>query len=87
VNMSVNVEIGTQKNDNALVLPREALFSKDDTSYVYSVQRGRVHQVPIKIGIRSFISVEATSGLLEGAEVAVNNLNSLKDKGRVNVER
>jgi multidrug efflux pump subunit AcrA (membrane-fusion protein) len=87
VNMSVNVEIGTQKNDNAVVLPREALFSKDDTSYVYSVQRGRVHQIPIKIGIRSFISVEATSGLLEGAEVAVNNLNNLKDKGRVKIER
>jgi len=87
VNMSVNVEIGTQKNDNALVLPREALFTKDDTQYVYLVQRGRVHQTPVKIGIRSFTSVEATSGVLEGVEVAVNNLNNLKDKGRIKIER
>lgn len=87
VNMSVNVEIGTQKNDNALVVPREALFSKDDTSYVYLVQKNKVYQTPIKIGIRSFTSVEATSGVLEGVEVAVSNLNNLKDKGRVKIER
>lgn len=87
VNMSVNVDIATRKSENTLLLPREALYSKDDSSYVYVVKRGRVHQTPISIGIRSYTSIEASSGLEEGSEVAVTNLNKLKDKGRVKLER
>ncbi len=87
VNMSVNVDITTRKKQDALVIPREALFSKDDSSYVYSVSRGRASEKKIDIGIRSFSSLEALSGLSEGELVAVSNLSRLKNKGRVSIER
>ena len=87
VNMSVNVDIATKKNDRALIVPREALISKDDSSIVYKVRQNRVSETKIEIGIRSFSSVEATAGVAEGDVVAVTNVTKLKDRGRVTVER
>ena len=87
VNMSVNVDISTKQNDNALLVPREALLSKDDTSLVYVINRGRARERKITIGIRSYTSIEATSGVVEGEMVAITNVSKLKDKGRVKIER
>ncbi len=88
VNMSVNVDIDIKKSGNALIVPREALFSKDDQSYVYVVgKRDRVKAEKLEIGIRSFASVEALAGGNEGDQVAVTNVGKLKDKGRVRLER
>ncbi len=88
VNMSVNVDIAAKKSENAFIVPREALVSKDDSTYVYAVGRSnRVQEKKIEVGIRSFTSVEATSGLNEGELVAVTNVSKLKDKGRIKIER
>jgi RND family efflux transporter MFP subunit len=87
VNMSVNVDIATKKNNRALIVPREALVSKDDSSLVFKVMKNRVSESRITIGIRSYNSVEATAGVSEGDIVAVTNVSKLKDKGRVKIER
>jgi multidrug efflux pump subunit AcrA (membrane-fusion protein) len=88
MNMSVNVDIATKKNDHAVIVPREALVSKDDSSVVYVVGRfNRVKESKITIGIRSFSSVEATSGVAAGDRVAITNVAKLKDKGRVKIEK
>jgi multidrug efflux pump subunit AcrA (membrane-fusion protein) len=87
VNMSVNVDISTKQNENALLVPREALISKDDSSFVYVINRNRARERNILIGIRSYTSIEATSGLVEGELVAITNVSKLKDKGRVKIER
>ena len=88
VNMSVNVDIATKKNDRALIVPREALVSKNDNSFVYLVNKfNRVREAKIEIGIRSFSSVEAVSGLSAGDLLAVSNVTKLKDRGRVKIER
>jgi len=88
VNMSVNVDISTKRKDDALVVPREALFSKDDSTYVFVINKfNRTKESKIEIGIRSYSSIEATSGVSEGDRVAISNINKLKDKGRVKIER
>ncbi|MBN3032489.1 MAG: efflux RND transporter periplasmic adaptor subunit [Candidatus Saganbacteria bacterium] len=88
VNMSVNVDIAVKKNENALIVPREALVSKNDRSCVFVVgNNNRVRETPIEIGIRSYTSVEALSGVAAGDLVAVADGKKLKDKGRVKVER
>lgn len=88
VNMSVNVDVSTKNKADALIVPREALFSKDDSTYVYVVGRfNRVHEKKLTIGIRSFSSLEATEGVNEGEVLVVSNVNKLKDKGRIKVER
>jgi len=86
VNMSVNVDIVTQKKEQALLVPREALVSKDDSLTVFVVKKNRVYQTKIQTGLRSYASVEATAGVVEGEKVAISNLPKLKDKGRVKVE-
>lgn len=88
VNMSVNVDIVTRKNENALIVPREALISREDSSLVFVVKKdSRVNESKITIGIRSYASVEATSGVSEGNPVAISNISKLRDKGRVRIER
>lgn len=86
-NMSVNVDITAKRSENALVVPREALISKDDATIVYRISRGRAYENPLKIGIRSYSSVEALSGLSKGDVVAVSNVNKLKNKGRIKIEK
>ena len=86
VNMSVNVDIVTQKKEQALLLPREALVSKDDSLTVFVVKKNRVYQTKILTGLRSYASVEATAGVTEGEVVAVSNLPKLKNKVRIKVE-
>ena len=87
VNMSVNVDITTKRKNAALIIPREALLSRDETAYVFAVDRDRSQEKKIELGIRSFTSLEVLSGLSEGELVAVTNLNKLKNKGRVSLER
>jgi len=87
VNMSVNVDIVTKKKGGVLLVPREALVSKDDATTVFAVRKNRVYQTKIDIGIRSYSSVEAISGLSEGDLVAVTNVSKLKDRGRIKIER
>jgi len=87
VNMSVNADILTRRSDRALIVPREALVSVDDSQSVFVVKRWRAHQQKITIGLRSYSSVEALSGVAEGDKVAISNLVKLKDKGRVKIEQ
>jgi multidrug efflux pump subunit AcrA (membrane-fusion protein) len=87
-NMSVNVDVLTKRNENALIVPREALVSKDDSTYVFKYGKyGQVREQKIEIGIRATNSVEATAGINEGDIVAISTVTKLKDKGRVRIER
>lgn len=87
VNMSVNADIVTQRKDSALIVPREALLSKDDSTVAFIIKKNRIKQSKLEIGLRSFSSVEATAGLVEGDVVAITNVAKLKDKGRVKIEK
>lgn len=87
VNMQVNVDIATRKNEEALLVPREAMVSKDDSTVVFAVRKNRVYETKIETGIRSFSSVEATRGLTEGDMVAITNVSKLKNRGRVKIEQ
>ncbi|MBI5701038.1 efflux RND transporter periplasmic adaptor subunit [Candidatus Saganbacteria bacterium] len=87
VNMSVNVDIVTKTSMEALLVPREALVSRDDSTYVFAVKENRVYEKKIDVGIRSFGSVEAISGLTHGDAIAITNISKLKNKGRVKIEQ
>ncbi|MFA6169322.1 MAG: efflux RND transporter periplasmic adaptor subunit [Candidatus Margulisiibacteriota bacterium] len=86
-NMTVNVEIVTRAKSSAVVVPREALLSRDDAQYVFTVKNNRTYENKIVIGLRSYTSVEAISGVLAGDKVAITNVAKLKNKGRVKIEQ
>lgn len=87
VNMSVNVDIITKVNNQALIIPREAVAAKDDSSFVYKIDRRRVRESKVEIGIRSYTSLEVVAGVKTGEVVAISNVAKLKDKGRVKIEK
>ncbi|MFA5183481.1 MAG: efflux RND transporter periplasmic adaptor subunit [Syntrophales bacterium] len=85
-NMTVNVEIVTRAKSSTIVVPREALISRDDSQFVFTVKNNRTYDNKILIGLRSYTSVEALSGVRAGDQVAVFNVAKLKNKGRVKIE-
>jgi membrane fusion protein (multidrug efflux system) len=87
VNMSVNADIVSQRKDNVLLVPREALVSQSDYQTVFRIKNNRALQSKVTIGIRSSASVEALTGVTEGDMLAIFNVAKLKDKGRVKIER
>ena len=87
VNMQVNADILAKQNDDALAVPREAITSRDDSTYVFLVKQGRVYERKLGIGIRSYTSLEAVSGVSVGDVLAVSNVDKLKNKGRVKIEK
>lgn len=87
INMQVNADILAKKNPAALIVPREAISSRDDSSYVFVIRNNRAYEKKIGIGIRSYTSLEAVSGAVEGEMIAISNVGKLKDKGRIKIEK
>ncbi len=87
VNMSINADIISQRKDNVLLVPREALVSQGDYQTVFKIRNNRALQDRLTIGIRSTASVEAVSGVAEGDLLAVTGVDKLKNRSRVKIER
>jgi HlyD family secretion protein len=70
-NVNVGVTIVAAEHDNALTLRRDALHTDDSRTYVYRIVEGRLKRQPVEISLQNLTRVEITSGLPEGAEVAL----------------
>lgn len=68
---SADVEIVTEKKDNALVLNSRAVLGRGGDRYVYKIEGSRVRKVPITVGISSYTVTEILAGLAEGERVAL----------------
>jgi RND family efflux transporter MFP subunit len=75
------VTIVTGEHENALVIPRRALFG----SSVYVIADNRVKFQPVKTGFTTANAVEITSGLKLGDLVIVDQLETFHDGDRVRV--
>ncbi|MFY0544995.1 efflux RND transporter periplasmic adaptor subunit [Brevibacillus sp. H7] len=76
VGMIASVEM-TGKPHQALVVPREAVISRDKQNYVYVVEAGKAKQVNVKVGESDGERVEILEGLTGGEEVVVKGQNTL----------
>jgi len=68
--MTVSVDVEVARRRRALVLPTEAIrdaFSEEP--WVYTVEDGRVHRRPLRLGARGEGTVEIVRGLSPGAAV------------------
>jgi multidrug efflux pump subunit AcrA (membrane-fusion protein) len=75
-NVNVNVLIATDKQENALTLPREAVMEENGARYVYKIVDGKLKRQEVKTGISSLTRVQITDGLSESALVALGAVNS-----------
>ena len=74
--MNVNVNIISAEHDNALTVSREAVHDLDGKHYVYRIVNKEIQSQEIKTGISSLTRVEVTSGLSDGALIALGAVNA-----------
>jgi HlyD family secretion protein len=75
-NINVGVIITTAKHENALTVPREAVHQEDGKRYVFQVIDNKLKRKDIETSISNLTSIEVTSGIPEGAIVALGSLNA-----------
>ncbi len=64
--MRCEAEITIESVDEALSVPVQSVFNDGAVQYVYSPRSGKYVRVPVRVGRRSNIYAEITSGLSEG---------------------
>ena len=79
--MTVSVDIETERRYGALVLPAGAVHDPAGTPFVLAVRDGRAVRQAVKLGLRGEGAVEVLEGLGEG-ELAVLNANAAFKPGR-----
>ncbi|HLV86161.1 MAG TPA: efflux RND transporter periplasmic adaptor subunit [Candidatus Sulfotelmatobacter sp.] len=70
-NVNVGVTIVTAEHDNVLTLQRDALRADDGKPYVYEIINEHLKHQPVVIALQNLTRVEITSGLAQGAQVAL----------------
>jgi HlyD family secretion protein len=83
----VDIEIVIDEKDNALVVPRKAVFSLNREDFVYTVQDGRASLRRVEVGLKGEDLYEIVSNLEEGEIVIVSPAGGVSDGSRVKVER
>ena len=84
VQYRVRVRIVTESKDEALVVPRSALFRDSQGQWqLYVVRGGRARQQPITVGLINDELAEITDGVSAGESVVLAPENSLRHNSRV----
>jgi len=85
IGMSINADIVTRVKENALLVSREAIYSKDGGNSVFVIKNSRVRAVPVEIGLKDNSNVEVLKGLSAGDMAATSMLDTLKDNMKVDI--
>jgi len=83
--MFVEVRIAIGAKENVVTIPRKAILYKQNNTYVFVMNRNRVAQREIQIGLTEEDFVEVTEGLNEGEVIVVVGVEGLKDGQIVDV--
>lgn len=82
--MTVSVNIETDRRAKALVVPNDALANvKKDNADVLLLRNGKVQRQQLRLGLRGLSASEVLSGLSAGDEILVDATASLADGARV----
>ena len=74
-NTNVNVAVVTARVENALTVPREAVHQDAKGQYVYQVVNGELKRRDVQTSVSSFTRIAITSGLPDGAVLALGTTN------------
>ncbi len=76
---TADVQITTQKKENRLVIPYEALVEKDEEAYVFAVKDGKATKINVTTGLKGDLYVEIASGLEKGDLVILEPAETLTE--------
>ncbi|MGH6944803.1 MAG: efflux RND transporter periplasmic adaptor subunit [Geminicoccaceae bacterium] len=79
------VRLITDRRENALLIPEQAIFAQADKQYVFKVENGTARRVEVAIGARRVGQAEITSGLEAGEVVVTAGQMKLRDGVAVRV--
>ena len=86
--MTVSVNVETNKREQTLVIPNDALSSISGNKAMVSLVRDRkIQRHPITLGLRGLVMSEVVAGLKEGDHVLTDAESVLKDGIRVRIEQ
>ena len=85
--MFVEVKIIIGMKENILVIPRKAILFKQNKTFVFVLDQGRVIQREVTLGLTEEDEVEITEGLNEGDVIVTVGVEALKDGQPVRVVR
>ena len=83
--MLAEVNFTAEKVVDAVVLPRNAVITKEDETYVYVVADGTAKKVPVELGIEAADTIEIIKGLKDGDAVVTKGQTYISDGEAVNV--
>jgi len=87
VGASAEIEIVTEKKENALAIPTRVVLGRGDSRYVYRFESGKIYKTDIRIGTGNYLRSEVVSGLKIGDTVVFPSDDvDLKDQLSVKVE-
>ena len=82
--MLAEVSFTMEQSEEAFVLPRNAVLTKDGETYVYILEGNTVKKTPVETGIETGETIEIKSGLSEGMEVVTKGQTYISDGEEVN---
>jgi RND family efflux transporter MFP subunit len=68
---SADVEIVTSVQNGTLLTTPKAVLGRGGDRYVFTVESGRLHKVPVKVGISGYTATELLKGVSEGTVIAL----------------
>ncbi|MBO5336197.1 MAG: efflux RND transporter periplasmic adaptor subunit [Lachnospiraceae bacterium] len=77
--MEARLEIYTNKVENALLIPVEAINADKDGDFLYIAENGMVVRKPIVCGISSDTHTEVIEGITEQDEIIVSSLTGVEE--------
>lgn len=83
--MFARVTFMVAKHDNAVLLPSDAIVTKEGKTTAFVVRDSQVHITPIRIGIAQGNRVEITNGISPGDKVVITGQSELKNGMKVNI--
>ena len=83
--MMAEVNFTAEKAEDAIVLPRNAVITKEDETQVYVVENGVAKKVHVELGIEAADTIEITKGLKLGDDVVTKGQTYISDGEEVNV--
>ena len=83
--MMAEVNFTAESAEDTIVLPRNAVITKDDETYVYIVKGGVAKKVIVETGIEAGETIEITKGLKDGDDVVTKGQTYISDGEEVTV--
>lgn len=83
--MLAEVKFVKEASDNTIILPRDAVMTKDGETYVYIVENNTAKKTLVTTGIESGDQIEITEGLTEGMEVVTKGQTYISDGEEVQI--